>query len=108
MDKLDEFIPKSYMSYPEKVNALIRASIYVGLILPFIYKNYLYLYIPVLTMILTIVLYALRKVNQETAARNKELMRKQQNENNNCKNSLNNETRLPELDNNNSNNQNVE
>ena len=108
MDKLDEFIPKSYMSYPQKVNALIRASIYIGFILSFIYKNYLYLYIPILTMILTIVLYALRKVNQETEARNKELIRKQKNENMNSENSVNNETRLPELDSNNSNKQNVE
>lgn len=106
MDKLDEFIPKSYMSYPQKVNALIRASIYIGFILSFIYKNYLYLYIPILTMILTIVLYALRKVNQETEARNKELIRKQKNENMNSENSVNNETRLPELDSNNSNNSN--
>jgi len=66
VDKLDEFLPKSHMTYPEKVNALVRLSIYIGLGLAIANKNYLHLYIPIGCMMLTVVLYLLRQVNQDT------------------------------------------
>ena len=46
-DKLCEFIPKSLMSYPEKVNSLIRLSIYIGVVLMVFHKKYLYLYVQI-------------------------------------------------------------
>lgn len=73
VDKLDEFLPKSYMSYPEKVNSLVRLSIYIGLLLSVINKNYLYLYIPIGTMLLTVVLYLLRQVNEESKREQKSI-----------------------------------
>ena len=55
-----KIIPKTDMTYPEKINALVRLSIYIGLILALFYSNYLFLYIPILTMLLTYILYLFR------------------------------------------------
>ena len=53
-------IPNSDMTYAEKINSLVRLSIYIGLILGLFYKNYLFLYIPIIVMILTYILYIFR------------------------------------------------
>ena len=66
LDKVEQFIPKSWMTYPEKVNAVVRLSIYLGVVLSIFNRNYLYLYIPIVTMGITLVLFLLRKVNAET------------------------------------------
>ena len=58
-----KIFPTNSMSYPEKINSLVRLSIYIGLILALFYSNYLFLYIPVITMILTYVLYLFRMDN---------------------------------------------
>jgi len=63
--RLDEFIPNSNMTYQQKVNSIIRLSIYIGLILMVVMRNYLYLYIPILAMSLSYVLYLFRKVDKE-------------------------------------------
>lgn len=55
-----KIIPTTDMTYPEKINALVRLSIYIGLILALFYSNYLFLYIPILTMLLTYILYLFR------------------------------------------------
>lgn len=55
-----EVLPASNMTYPEKVNALVRLSIYAGLLLSIVFRNYLWLYVPILTMALTWVLYLFR------------------------------------------------
>lgn len=65
-NKLDEFYPTPQMNYIRKVNSLVRGSIYVGIILAILYKNYLYIYIPLITMLITIILYHYRKINLET------------------------------------------
>ena len=44
-DKLTQFFPMDYMTYNEKINALVRMAIYVSLILTFLKKDYRYLYI---------------------------------------------------------------
>jgi len=62
-DKLGEFIPKSWMSYPEKVNSLIRLSIYIGVVLMVFHKKYLYLYVPLIAMSGSFVLYLFRKAS---------------------------------------------
>lgn len=59
-DKLAEVIPTSSMSYPDKHNALVRLSIYIGLVLTIIFRCYLWLYVPLLTMCLSYILYAVR------------------------------------------------
>jgi hypothetical protein len=62
-NKLNEFYPKSTMKYAEKVNSLVRLSIYIGLLASIIMRNYLYLYIPIMTMLLTYVLYLFRQMD---------------------------------------------
>jgi hypothetical protein len=64
-NKLNEFYPKSGMKYSEKVNALVRLSIYIGLLASIILRNYLYLYIPILTMLLTYVLFLFRQMDSD-------------------------------------------
>ena len=48
------------MTYPEKINSVVRLSLYAGLILGLFYSNYLYLYIPIITMAITYLLYVFR------------------------------------------------
>ena len=55
-----KIFPDSTMTYPEKINSIVRLSLYIGLILGLFYSNYLYLYIPIITMILTYLLYIFR------------------------------------------------
>ena len=55
-----KIFPESTMTYPEKINSLVRLSLYIGLILGLFYSNYLYLYIPIITMALTYLLYTFR------------------------------------------------
>ena len=44
-DKLIQFFPMDFMTYNEKINALVRMAIYVSIILTLIKKDYRYLYI---------------------------------------------------------------
>jgi len=60
LDKSLKIFPSSNMTYPEKINSLVRLSIYMGLILGLFYKNYLFLYIPIIVMVLTYLLYIFR------------------------------------------------
>lgn len=55
-----KIFPKGEMTYPEKINSFVRLSIYIGLILALFYTNYLFLYIPILVMVLTYMLYVFR------------------------------------------------
>ena len=55
-----KIFPDSTMTYPEKINSIVRLSLYIGLILGLFYSNYLYLYIPIITMIMTYLLYIFR------------------------------------------------
>lgn len=56
-NNLSKIIPNKNLSHPEKINRLVRLSIYIGIILTLYFHNYLYLYIPILTIILTTTLY---------------------------------------------------
>lgn len=60
LDMAIKIIPNNDMTYAEKINALVRFSIYIGIILSLFYSNYLFLYIPILTMLGTYVLYLFR------------------------------------------------
>jgi hypothetical protein len=60
LDLAIKIIPNSDMTYAEKINALVRLSIYIGVILALFYANFLFLYIPILTMLGTYVLYLFR------------------------------------------------
>ena len=61
-----KIFPESTMTYPEKINTLVRLSIYIGLILGLFYSNYLFLYIPIITMAMTYLLYIFRLDQLET------------------------------------------
>jgi len=60
LDYALKIVPEQTMTYPEKINSLVRLSIYLGLILGLFYSNYLYLYIPIITMLMTYLLYIFR------------------------------------------------
>lgn len=60
LDYAIKILPTGDMTYPEKINALVRLSIYIGLILALFYSNFLFLYIPIITMIATYLLYLFR------------------------------------------------
>jgi hypothetical protein len=66
LDKLDSVIPTSEMTYQQKTNAIVRLSIYLGIVFSVFTKNYLYLYIPLVTMAFSYVLYLLKKVDEES------------------------------------------
>lgn len=61
LDYSRQFLPESGMTYAEKVNAIVRLSWYVGIVGGLVNSNYMYLYIPVLTMAITAILYAFRR-----------------------------------------------
>jgi len=60
LDYLVKIFPTGDMTYPEKINALVRLSIYIGVILALFYANFLFIYIPIITMIATYLLYLFR------------------------------------------------
>ena len=60
LDFVLRIFPNQNMTYPEKINSFVRLSIYIGLILALFYANYLFLYIPIIVMIMTYLLYIFR------------------------------------------------
>jgi hypothetical protein len=62
--------PNQNMTYPEKINSMVRLSIYIGLILALFYANYLFLYIPIIVMIMTYLVYIFR-INELESERQK-------------------------------------
>ena len=60
LDYLVKIFPTGDMTYAEKINALVRLSIYIGIILALFYANYLFIYIPIITMLATYILYLFR------------------------------------------------
>ena len=75
-NKLDRFIPKNDMTYIEKTNSIVRLSIYVGIILSILTRNYLYLYVPLGMMLFSYVMYLLRKVDDESSEKIKDALKK--------------------------------
>lgn len=59
-------LPRKDMSYPQKINALVRLSIVSGVVLSIVYYNHLFLYIPVITMLMTYILYLFREQELQT------------------------------------------
>jgi hypothetical protein len=61
----DEFYPSYDMNLIDKLNAIMRLSLYIGIILTLITFNYLYLYIPIGIGVFTILIYRTQKNNVE-------------------------------------------
>jgi len=64
-DNPDEFYPSYDMNLVDKLNAIMRLSLYIGIILTLITFNYLYLYIPVGIGLFTVFIYTTQKDNVE-------------------------------------------
>lgn len=75
LDYARQFLPESGMTYSEKVNAVVRLSWYVGVIGGLVNNNYLYLYIPVLTMAITFILYVFRRQTIDNHINKREMAR---------------------------------
>jgi hypothetical protein len=56
-NRLIEFFPVYDMSIIEKLNAIVRLSIYAGIILSLITNKTIYLYLPLIIMLFTIFIY---------------------------------------------------
>jgi hypothetical protein len=64
-DKLSQFFPTKDMTMVEKMNALMRMGIYLGVALYFVTYNYLYLFIPILIGVFTYYIYKNKKESFE-------------------------------------------
>jgi hypothetical protein len=60
LDNMDQLLPARGMTYPQKVNALVRLSWFIGILASLINWNLLYLYIPIVAMLITYGLYLFR------------------------------------------------
>ena len=60
LDLAGEVFPAKSMSYPQKVNAIVRFAWYLGLLGAIVNSNILWLYVPFVVMILTYILYLFR------------------------------------------------
>jgi hypothetical protein len=56
-DRFIEFFPNPNLSLAEKLNALVRLSIYICIILIVFYGNYLYIYIPIVVLAFTFLIF---------------------------------------------------
>ena len=56
-DRFIEFFPNPNLSLAEKLNALVRLSFYICIILMVFYGNYLYLYIPIVVLAFTFLIF---------------------------------------------------
>ena len=63
--RITEFFPVAEMTLVEKLNALQRLSIYLGVILTFACRNYTYLFIPIIMGIVTFSIYTYKPKNIE-------------------------------------------
>ncbi len=61
-----DFIPSENMDYGEKLNAIVRLSIYIGLVFMLYYSNSIMLFIPIITMIISYLLYSSYEPNKDT------------------------------------------
>ncbi len=65
LQHVQDFFPSSEMTLVEKLNAIMRFAIYIGIILTLITGNYLYLYIPVAIGLFTIFINKNQRENME-------------------------------------------
>ena len=56
-DKLKQFFPKKNMTLEERLNSIVRLSLYISVIVALYSKNYQYIYIFFIALILTYLIY---------------------------------------------------
>lgn len=74
LEKYNKLLPNKSDGYPEKINALVRLSIVVGLLAALINLNAAFLFIPLTVMLVTYLVYLgkkkqLKKAREEEAAK---------------------------------------
>jgi hypothetical protein len=74
-----KFFPTSAMNITNKLNASVRLSIYIGLVLTIIYGNMIYLYIPIIMMGVSYIIFMYHN-NIEKYKTNKNKKKKRKNE----------------------------
>lgn len=62
-DYILQFIPNEKMTYSEKINSIVRFSLYLSLLLCVLKWNFKYLYILVITLLVTYVIYIFNEKN---------------------------------------------
>ena len=72
-DRFTHLLPNMKMTYTEKTNAVVRLGIVVGLLLWLYNDNYLYLYVPIIIMALSAILYMFRRATPELVGMNNNL-----------------------------------
>ena len=75
LNRIDEFFPTTDMSIEEKLNSLVRLSIYISLILTSYSLNSKYLYIAIIVMVLTAIIYINRSDDVNEHFQEKEYVR---------------------------------
>jgi hypothetical protein len=60
-DRVSEFFPNEDMTTIEKMNAIMRMTLYMGVLLTVLCRNYLYLYIPLIAAGITWAVYSVQK-----------------------------------------------
>lgn len=80
-DRLVEFFPTYQMTMIEKLNAVTRLSVYMGIILALIFRNYMYLYIPVITLAVTYFIFYNQKDNKNLYFNSYDSFQNRENEN---------------------------
>lgn len=63
--QMNRFYPTYQMTLVEKLNAIMRLSLYIGLVLTLVSRNYLYLYVPVVIGLFTWFIYNNQRENIE-------------------------------------------
>ena len=62
--ELTNFLPDVNMTFNEKLNAIVRFSLYLTIILILLKRNYLYFYILIFTMIITYFIHFMENKNE--------------------------------------------
>jgi hypothetical protein len=74
-DRLGNFLPQLNMSFGERINAIVRLSFYAGIVFALVQNNYLYLFIPIVVLLITYLVYVFQsddiKENYRNLSNNK-------------------------------------
>lgn len=68
-DRISEFFPNEEMTTIEKLNAVMRMTIYMGVLLAVLCRNYLYLYIPLICGGITWAIYTVQSESGDIDAK---------------------------------------
>ena len=64
-DKILEFVPTEKMTYEEKINSIVRFSLYLSILLSLLKGDLKYLYIFIITLAITYIIYIFNKKNNK-------------------------------------------